>query len=127
MAPTIRTSCAASILRTGCCITGSTARCPRNNVLNPFTPFGDCSLIRMANLYANICHVGKRICGSVSTCSRKAGAADAASRLRLAIGKSAEIVVSKKDQPEEGQAEVAPPMLGDEARATDVLARAGRA
>ena len=29
-----------------------------NNVLNPFTPFGDCSLVRMANLYANICHVG---------------------------------------------------------------------
>ena len=29
-----------------------------NNVLNPFTPFGDCSLIRMANLYANICQVG---------------------------------------------------------------------
>src|SRR5499427_8651296 len=28
-----------------------------NNVLNPFTPFGDCSLIRMANLYANICQV----------------------------------------------------------------------
>ena len=31
-----------------------------NNVLNPFTPFGDCSLIRMANLYANVCHVGAR-------------------------------------------------------------------
>ena len=31
-----------------------------NNVLNPFTPFGDCSLIRMANLYANICQVGAR-------------------------------------------------------------------
>jgi len=30
-----------------------------NNVLNPFTPFGDCSMIRMANLYANICQVGK--------------------------------------------------------------------
>ena len=29
-----------------------------NNVLNPFTPFGDCSLIRMANLYANIYQVG---------------------------------------------------------------------
>jgi cytosine deaminase len=25
-----------------------------NNVLNPFTPFGDCSLLRMANLYANV-------------------------------------------------------------------------
>ena len=31
-----------------------------NNVLNPFTPFGDCSLVRMANLYANICQVGAR-------------------------------------------------------------------
>ena len=30
-----------------------------NNVLNPFTPFGDCSLIRMANLYANIAHAGE--------------------------------------------------------------------
>jgi cytosine deaminase len=29
-----------------------------NNVLNPFTPFGDCSLLRMANLYANIAQVG---------------------------------------------------------------------
>lgn len=28
-----------------------------NNVMNPFTPFGDCSLLRMANLYANVCHV----------------------------------------------------------------------
>jgi cytosine deaminase len=29
-----------------------------NNVLNPFTPFGDCSLIRMANLHANVLQVG---------------------------------------------------------------------
>jgi cytosine/creatinine deaminase len=29
-----------------------------NNVLNPFTPFGDCSMIRMANLYANIARIG---------------------------------------------------------------------
>jgi cytosine deaminase len=30
-----------------------------NNVLNPFTPYGDASLIRMANLYANVCHVSR--------------------------------------------------------------------
>jgi hypothetical protein len=30
-----------------------------NNVLNPFTPYGDGSLIRMANLYANVCHVSR--------------------------------------------------------------------
>src|SRR5256714_5522084 len=27
-----------------------------NNVLNPFTPFGDASLPRMANFYANVAH-----------------------------------------------------------------------
>src|ERR1051326_4577772 len=30
-----------------------------NNVLNPFTPYGDASLIRMANLYANVAHVSR--------------------------------------------------------------------
>ncbi len=29
-----------------------------NNVLNPFTPFGDCSMSRAANLYANIARLG---------------------------------------------------------------------
>jgi cytosine deaminase len=29
-----------------------------NNVLNPFTPYGDCSLTRMANLYANVVQIG---------------------------------------------------------------------
>jgi cytosine/creatinine deaminase len=42
-----------TMLRHG--INGSLAT---NNVLNPFTPFGDCSLIRMANLYANIAQIG---------------------------------------------------------------------
>ncbi len=30
-----------------------------NNVLNPFTPYGDANLLRMANLYANVCHVAR--------------------------------------------------------------------
>src|SRR5215469_3187725 len=30
-----------------------------NNVLNPVTPYGDCSLIRMANLYANVLQRGR--------------------------------------------------------------------
>ena len=37
-----------------------------NNVLNPFTPFGDCSQVRMANLYANICQVGDQ--GGLTDC-----------------------------------------------------------
>src|SRR5262249_5804922 len=30
-----------------------------NNILNPFTPFGDCSLLRMANMHANVLQVGE--------------------------------------------------------------------
>ena len=36
-----------------------------NNVLNPFTPFGDASLLRMANLYANVAQAG---IGDFETC-----------------------------------------------------------
>src|SRR5262249_62181858 len=30
-----------------------------NNVLNAFTPFGDASLLRIANLYANVAQLGR--------------------------------------------------------------------
>ena len=33
---------------------GANCAVSTNNVLNPFTPYGDCSLVRMVNLYANI-------------------------------------------------------------------------
>jgi cytosine deaminase len=38
---------------------GVTCSISTNNVLNPFTPYGDGSLIRMANLYANVGHVSR--------------------------------------------------------------------
>lgn len=37
---------------------GITCSVATNNVMNPFTPFGDCSLLRMGNLYANVMHLG---------------------------------------------------------------------
>ncbi|MGH6915205.1 MAG: amidohydrolase family protein, partial [Geminicoccales bacterium] len=66
-----------------------------NNVLNPFTPFGDCSLIRMANLYANICQVGAR--GDVVECYEMI-TSRSAELMRLpdyglAVGKAADLVV----------------------------------
>jgi len=38
---------------------GVTCSLSTNNVLNPFTPFGDGSLVRMANLYANVAQLGR--------------------------------------------------------------------
>jgi cytosine/creatinine deaminase len=39
---------------------GVTCSLASNNVLNAFTPFGDASLIRIANLYANVAQLGRR-------------------------------------------------------------------
>ena len=66
-----------------------------NNVLNPFTPFGDCSLMRMANLYANICQVGLR--DDIAECYEMI-TARSAELMRVvdygvAVGKSADLVV----------------------------------
>lgn len=38
---------------------GVQAAIATNNILNPFTPFGDASLARMANLYANVMQVSR--------------------------------------------------------------------
>lgn len=81
-----------------------------NNVLNPFTPFGDCSLIRMANLYANICHVGAR--DDVVECLRMV--TERSARLMrladygLAPGRPADLAVLDAADPAQAVAELAP-------------------
>ncbi|MEP9350516.1 amidohydrolase family protein [Xanthobacter sp. KR7-225] len=81
-----------------------------NNVLNPFTPFGDCSLIRMANLNANICHIGAtadiRECFSMIT-ERSARLLNARD-YGLEVGKAADFVVLDCQTPEAAVAELAP-------------------
>ena len=81
-----------------------------NNVLNPFTPFGDCSLIRMANLNANICHIGAasdiRECFNMIT-ERSARLINA-DDYGIAVGKSADFVVLECTRTEEAVAELAP-------------------
>ncbi len=85
-----------------------------NNVLNPFTPFGDCSLVRMANLYANICQVGARQdireCFNMIT-TRSAKLARIA-EYGLAVGKPADLVVLDCAEPESAVAELVSPIYG---------------
>lgn len=57
-----------------------------NNLLNPFTPYGDASLIRMANLYANVAQLGSDADMALVFAMISAGAAHqigADNRLRL--------------------------------------------
>jgi cytosine deaminase len=81
-----------------------------NNVLNPFTPFGDCSLVRMANLYANIGQVGST--ADTRECFNMISARSA--RLLnlkdygVAVGNWADMVVLDAVSPEQAVAELAP-------------------
>lgn len=81
-----------------------------NNVLNPFTPFGDCSLIRMANLNANICHVGAthdiRECLQMVT-TRSARLMNIAN-YGLEVGNWADLAVLDCQTPEAAVSELAP-------------------
>lgn len=85
-----------------------------NNVLNPFTPFGDCSLLRMANLYANICQVGAkaevRDCFDMIT-SRSAGILGL-EEYGIEVGAPADLVVIDAALPETAVAELSPPLWG---------------
>jgi cytosine deaminase len=85
-----------------------------NNVLNPFTPFGDCSLLRMANLYANICQVGLH--DDIIECFEMITARSAA-LLRLAdygiaVGRAADLVVLDCATRASAVAELAAPLWG---------------
>lgn len=83
-----------------------------NNVLNPFTPLGDCSLLRMANLQANVCQIGQsqrlRECFEMLTerSARLMNLADYGIR----PGNPADIVVVDAQTPEQAVAEICPPL-----------------
>jgi cytosine deaminase len=85
-----------------------------NNVLNPFTPFGDCSPIRMANLYANICQVGAR--GDVRECfnmiTERSARLMRLKQYGLDVGKAADLLVFDCQDPETAVAELVAPMYG---------------
>jgi cytosine deaminase len=83
-----------------------------NNVLNPATPYGDCSLVRIANLYANVLQVDRpgelRECFGMLT--------DMSARLLnlqdygFAVGNPADVVVIGAQEPEQVIAEISQPL-----------------
>jgi cytosine deaminase len=83
-----------------------------NNILNPATPYGDCSLIRMANLYANVLQVDRparlRECFQMLT-------ARSARLMNLTdygfkAGNPADVVIIDAQTPEQAVAEIARPL-----------------
>jgi cytosine deaminase len=83
-----------------------------NNVLNPATPYGDCSLIRMANLYANVLQLDRP--AQLRECFRML--TDRSARLLniddygFAVGRPADIVIIDAQSPEQAVAEISQPL-----------------
>jgi cytosine/creatinine deaminase len=93
---------------------GVTCSIASNNILNPFTPFGDCSLLRMANLYANIAQIGRP--EELSLCLDMVTALPAKlMNLRdygIAVGNPADFVVLDCADRAAAVAEIARPLFG---------------
>jgi len=85
-----------------------------NNVLNPFTPFGDVSLIRMANLYANIAHVGTRhdVCECFEMITNRSARLLRLDAYGVREGAIADLVVLDAPDRASAIAELAIPLMG---------------
>lgn len=84
-----------------------------NNVLNPFTPFGDCSLVRMANLYANVAHAGARdFADCLDMVTKRPAQLLRRDDYGIEPGKSADLVVLDCSTPEQAVSELAVPLYG---------------
>ena len=93
---------------------GVTCSLATNNVLNPFTPFGDCSLVRMANLYANVAQVGTP--NDLAKCFALVTSQPAKlmnlTDYGIMVGNPADLVVLDSDDPAMAIAEISLPLLG---------------
>ena len=93
---------------------GANCSIATNNVLNPFTPYGDCSLVRIANMYANVVQRGSE--KDQSECF--ALISDRAARILrkddygVSVGNPADLVVWNAKSPAEVIATLAQPVMG---------------
>jgi len=99
-----------------CAMIGHGANCclSSNNILNPFTPLGDGSLMRMANLHANVAQRGTE--ADLIQCFEMLSSRPAALLGRedyaLRVGGKADLVIWDAETPAEAVATVAPALFG---------------
>lgn len=93
---------------------GVVATISTNNVLNPFTPFGDVNLMRMANLYANIAQIGTPdgLDGVFAMITTQAATLLGRKAYGIAIGSAADIVLLDAPSAADAVATIAPASAG---------------
>jgi cytosine/creatinine deaminase len=93
---------------------GANCAISTNNVLNPFTPYGDCSLVRIANMYANVVQRGtaQDLTECFAMISSRPANIMRRSDYGIAVGKTADIVLWDAKSADEVIATVALPLAG---------------
>jgi cytosine deaminase len=93
---------------------GVTCSIATNNVLNPFTPYGDANLLRMANLYANVCHVARPdgLAGCLHMVTTDAAKLLGTADYTIRAGAPADLVLLDAAGPAAAVAELAQPLWG---------------
>src|SRR5712691_721826 len=83
-----------------------------NNVLNPATPYGDCSLIRMANLHANVLQItgAERLRECFAMLTERSARLLNLGDYGLAVGNPADIVIIDAQSPDQAVAEIRQPL-----------------
>jgi cytosine deaminase len=83
-----------------------------NNILNPFTPFGDGNLVRMANLQANVCQIGdaERLRQCFYMITERAAMLMNLRDYGIAVGNPADVVIMDATSPEQAIAEIRGPL-----------------
>jgi cytosine/creatinine deaminase len=93
---------------------GANCSIATNNVLNPFTPYGDSSLVRIANMYANVVQRGTEhdLTECFAMISERAARILRKNDYGIAVGNPADLVVWNAQSPAEVIATVAQPVMG---------------
>jgi cytosine/creatinine deaminase len=91
---------------------GVTCSLSSNNILNPATPYGDCSLIRIANLHANILQVvgAQKLRELFLMLSEHSARLLNLKDYGIAVGNPADIAIIDAATPEQAVAEIRPPL-----------------
>ncbi|HET6519733.1 MAG TPA: amidohydrolase family protein, partial [Geminicoccaceae bacterium] len=93
---------------------GVTCSLSTNNVLNPFTPFGDGSLTRIANLYANTVQRGNddELAECFAMLTERSARLLRREDYGIAVGNPADLIVWNARSPAEAVATAAQPVCG---------------
>ena len=91
---------------------GVTCSLSSNNILNPATPYGDCSLIRMANLHANVLQIAapEELRELFLMLTERSARLLNLKDYGTSVGNPADLVVIDATTPEQAIAEIRPPL-----------------